>query len=45
MKNALVEKALTALGYFLGVIMMGSVVWFSWELVCLLFSTVAKWFS
>ena len=40
MKAAIVEKLLTGLGYFLGVVMMGGVVWFVWEVINLLFSLI-----
>lgn len=36
MNDTIIEKILTALGYFIGIAMMGGVVWFVWAVLNLL---------
>lgn len=40
MKDKIIERFLTALGYAMGVAFMGGAIWLCWELIMLLFSIV-----
>lgn len=42
MKDKVIEKVLTALGYTIGVVFMGGALWLCWELLYLLFTILVQ---